>query len=250
MDDLVLDSANTITFVMIDSSGTEVASLGAGFILQVSKNGGAFAGSAGTKAEIGNGWYSYIATAGECDTAGPLSIRVTGAGCVQQNLVYNVKQATADSVWASSTRTLTQSAASTESTTTSKITRTRGSTWTITISGLSVSGYTTIDFVLKGNEDDVDTDAILWVRKNASGSNDGLLRINGAAISSPYASTDASIAVAGDSASVTITVKPIATANIDADRYAHTLQTLISSVVDEPSSGTFVVSGDIARTVY
>lgn len=88
--DWVLNQTNRITFVMVDTAGTEVAGLGTGFTLQLSKNGGAFAGSAGTKAEIGNGWYSYIATAGESDTAGPVAIRVTGAGAVQQNLVYGV----------------------------------------------------------------------------------------------------------------------------------------------------------------
>jgi hypothetical protein len=35
-------------------------------------------------------WYSYLLTAAETDTVGPLALRVTGAGCVQQNLVYDV----------------------------------------------------------------------------------------------------------------------------------------------------------------
>lgn len=87
-----LNQANKITFVMVDSNNAEVAGLGSGFTLQVSKNGGAFAASAGTKAEIGSGWYSYLATAAEADTIGPVSIKVTGAGAVQQNLEYVVKQ--------------------------------------------------------------------------------------------------------------------------------------------------------------
>lgn len=87
-----LNQANKITFVMVDSNGAEVAGLGSGFTLQVSKNGGAFAASAGTKAEIGSGWYSYLAAAAEADTIGPVSIKVTGAGAVQQNLEYVVKQ--------------------------------------------------------------------------------------------------------------------------------------------------------------
>lgn len=88
-----LDAQNTITFVMVDANGTEVTGLGSGFTLQISKNGGAFNASAGTKAEIGNGWYSYVSTAGEADTAGPVSIRVSGAGAVQQNLAYLVEAA-------------------------------------------------------------------------------------------------------------------------------------------------------------
>jgi hypothetical protein len=93
-----LDNVNTITFVLVDGSGVEVTGLGATFTLEVSKNGGAFVGSAGTKAEIANGWYSYIATAGEADTLGPVSIKVTGAGIVQQNLEYVVEQRTAGAV--------------------------------------------------------------------------------------------------------------------------------------------------------
>jgi len=91
--DWALSTTGTITFVMVDSNGTEVTGLGSGFTLQVSKNGGAFAASSGTKAEIGSGWYSYIYPAAEADTLGEVSIRVTGAGCVQQNLVYQVAAA-------------------------------------------------------------------------------------------------------------------------------------------------------------
>lgn len=85
-----LNQRNLITFVMVDSNGTEVAGLGGGFTLQISKAGGAFAASGGDKAEIGSGWYSYNALAAEADMAGPVAIRVTGAGAVQQNLEYVV----------------------------------------------------------------------------------------------------------------------------------------------------------------
>lgn len=77
---------------MVDANNTEVAGLGAGYTLQISKNGGAFAASAGTKAEISNGWYTYLATAAEADTIGVVAVRVTGAGAVQQNLEYTVQQ--------------------------------------------------------------------------------------------------------------------------------------------------------------
>lgn len=87
-----LSQANRIAFVMVDAAGTEVAGLGAGFTLQISKNGGAFQPSAGTKAEISNGWYTYLSTVAEANTVGPVAIRVTGAGAVQQNLEYVVQQ--------------------------------------------------------------------------------------------------------------------------------------------------------------
>lgn len=81
---------NLITFVLVDSDGVEVSGLGTGFTLEVSKNGGAFVASAGTKAEISDGWYSYLCTAGESDTPGPVSIRITHASIIQQNLEYVV----------------------------------------------------------------------------------------------------------------------------------------------------------------
>lgn len=90
MYDLRLSQEQLITFVMVNSSGSEVSGLGASFTLTISKAGGAFVASAGTKAEVGSGWYTYELTASETDTYGPLSIAVNAAGCVQQNLEYVV----------------------------------------------------------------------------------------------------------------------------------------------------------------
>jgi hypothetical protein len=90
----VRSQQNLITFVLIDSNSTEVAGLGTAFVLEVAKAGGSFVGSAGTKAEMANGWYSYLSTTAEADTLGPVSIKVTHASVVQQNLEYTVKQRT------------------------------------------------------------------------------------------------------------------------------------------------------------
>lgn len=82
---------NLITFVMIDGSGGEVSGLDGLLTIQISKAGGALAAAGGTQNEIGSGWYSYLSTAAEADTPGPISITVTGVGAVQQNLEYVVK---------------------------------------------------------------------------------------------------------------------------------------------------------------
>src|SRR5690554_5239430 len=82
---------NLITFVLVGSNGQEVTGLGTGWTVQISKAGGAFANGAGTKAEIGSGWYSYLATASEADTVGPVAVKITHAGIVQQNLEYVVE---------------------------------------------------------------------------------------------------------------------------------------------------------------
>ena len=86
-----LNQQNRITFVMIDGSGAEVSGLGAALTMEISKNGGAMNPVAGTIAEMGSGWYTYLATAGEADTVGPISITAVGAGTIQQNLEYVVK---------------------------------------------------------------------------------------------------------------------------------------------------------------
>lgn len=80
---------NLICFVLGNTSG-EVSGLGTAFTLEISKNGGAFAAGAGTKAEIGSGWYSYLATDDEADTYGPVAIKITHASIDQQNLEYVV----------------------------------------------------------------------------------------------------------------------------------------------------------------
>lgn len=89
---LIVSQPARITFVMVDAGFTEVPGLGAGFSLTVSKAGGAFNPSTGAKAEISNGWYYYDLSAIETNTIGPLSVKVTGAGCIQQNLEYVVEQ--------------------------------------------------------------------------------------------------------------------------------------------------------------
>ena len=79
---------NTILFVLVDENGIETAGLGSTFTLRISKAGAAFAVSAGTKSEVGLGWYKYVSTAGEANTPGPVAIVVTGSGVIQQNLEY------------------------------------------------------------------------------------------------------------------------------------------------------------------
>lgn len=105
-----LNQTNLITFVLVDSDGIEVTGLGSGFTLQISKAGGAFVGSAGTKAEVGSGWYKYTSTAGEADTYGPVSIKITHGSIVQQNLEYVVEERTIGAI--EYTYTVTNSATS------------------------------------------------------------------------------------------------------------------------------------------
>ena len=86
----ILSQQNKILFVLVDASGNEMAGLGTTWTLELSKNGAAFAAGGGTKAEVGDGWYSYLSTSGEADTRGPIAVKVTHASIVQQNLEYYV----------------------------------------------------------------------------------------------------------------------------------------------------------------
>lgn len=88
----IYNQANTIMFVITSSStGEELAGLGTNFTVQIAKAGGAFATSAGSKAELGNGWYRYTNTAAEANTLGQVALRITGSGASQQNLAGMVK---------------------------------------------------------------------------------------------------------------------------------------------------------------
>lgn len=91
MFELQLSQSQTITFVMVDATNSEVTGLGALFTVEISKAAAAFAASTGAKAEVGSGWYKYTLTAAETDAVGPLSVKVTAPGSVQQNLAYHVK---------------------------------------------------------------------------------------------------------------------------------------------------------------
>jgi hypothetical protein len=184
MYDLILDATNAIPFVMVDASGVEVAGLGGTFTVTVRKNGGSFGASAGAKAELAGGWYLYTATAGECNTAGPLALKITGAGCVQQNLVYRVQSAISSDVWTYATRTLTSTAAATMAAVDgSTLAITARATYSATISGLTISAtWEKIWFTLKSDISDADASSVVQILETNPGAvTDGLLYLNGAA---------------------------------------------------------------------
>jgi hypothetical protein len=157
----------------------------------------------------------------------------------------------ATDVWASATRTLTQSAAAVaEAVSGSTITITRGDTLSAALTGLaSNTGYVSIDFTVKKSPDDADNDAILRIRKNASGTDDGLLRLNGAALVSPVVATDGSITVASSTA---LTMALAARASDDlvpAAGYFYEIQIITASAVTTITSGVCNISADITRAI-
>lgn len=84
---------------MVDAAGSEVAGIGDGNLtIELSKAGTAFAPGTGVDTEIGDGWYKYVGTAADANTLGPIAVKVTGAGAVQQNLEYVVSQRNAGAI--------------------------------------------------------------------------------------------------------------------------------------------------------
>lgn len=82
---------NTICFVLVDENDDEVTGLGSAFSLKIRRVGGSFQNGAGTKSEIGLGWYQYVSTPAEASISGPVAIVITGSGIDQQNLEYVVE---------------------------------------------------------------------------------------------------------------------------------------------------------------
>lgn len=161
--------------------------------------------------------------------------------------------AVAAAVWAYATRTLTQSAASVASAVAGdKITVYRGTTWSISLTGLgSLANYDTVYFTAKESERDTDANAILQVKNAAS----GLVRFNKAA---PLAGTNGTITV--DNAAngdITITVQEEETQNaplvpnifydvkgVDSDGNVD-----LVAVSDRDNDKGFNVEADITRAI-
>ena len=84
-------------------------------------------------------------------------------------------------IWAYVSRTLTQSGINVQAAVAgNEITVTRGNTLQIALTGLgSLSNYVSLLFTVKHSYDDPDASALIQIKKNLSGLNDGLLYING-----------------------------------------------------------------------
>lgn len=156
----------------------------------------------------------------------------------------------ADAIWAYTTRTLTQAAASIMATVNgSAISIMRGDTLSISLTGLgSLSGYVSIDFTIKKKKSSSDNDAILRIRKNLSGSNDGLLRINGEEASE---ATNASLTIDDiDDGDITIVLAAAESKTLvsQVDLY-YDIQKITATAVSTLSEGYCDVNADVTRAV-
>lgn len=224
---------------------------------QLSKNGGAWANTTATLVSIGNGRYYVELTAAELDTVGRIAVRYKSAATREYQTeglsvvafdpyTSGSTPASAAEVWASVTRTLTQSAAQVAATVAGQtITVFRGDDLSIAITGLGNLGTPTkVWFTAKAVGQDVaDTAAELAVDTG------GLRTVHAVAQTTTNGSVVVNDATAGN---ITVTVAAVASLNLVPGTYTYDIQVLKSSpavAVLTISSGTFVISTDITKAV-
>lgn len=237
--------------------------------------------TAAAMAEIGDGMYSYrlasadltlydyVAIAKTADTsvdqqhlAALWTNYATGAAVAGDAMTLAAGAVTAAAIatdavtelaagnWTYTTRTLTASSSGADITTeTGHISRKRGDTWGISITGLgALTGYTSLWFTLKVRPSEADSAAIVQIKLNATGLSDGLLYVNGAAASNEaLGSITIDDLAAGN---ITIALDQSITASLPiASGLYYDVQTLISAATNTPDSGSFDIVEDITRSI-
>ena len=181
-------------------------------------------------------------------TAIQAGLATTGAdGDTLETLSDQLDALPADT-WSYTTRTLTQSSTSTtDSTAAGSIARRRGDSWSISLTIGAITGYTSLWFTVKHSQDDADSDAILQIKLNSSGSDDDLLYVNGATASD---STLGAITVSDASTgAIIIAVDETVTDDMPAGAFYYDVQVLNSGAVTTPDSGKFTITADVTRSV-
>ena len=110
-----------------------------------------------------------------------------------------------------------------------------------------LTDYVSIDFTVKRSTYEADDDAIIHIRKNASGTGDGLLRLNGAAYTT---GTDGSITITdAPTGDVTIMLKAGVTDDLVPGNYVYDIQLIEAAGVTTLTTGGLVVTADVTRLV-
>ena len=130
----------------------------------------------------------------------------------------------------------------------STITILRGDTFSGALTDIgALTDYVSLDFTVKESYAKTDDEATIRIRKNASGTSDGLMRLNGAAATS---SALGSIAIddlaTGD---ITITLDETATDDLSTGTYVYDIQMISASGVKTLTYGKLIVSADVTRLV-
>lgn len=152
--------------------------------------------------------------------------------------------ASAASIWAYATRTLTQAAASvTAAVSGSTITIHRGDTFVGTLTGLSMSGASKVWLTVKYDHRLPDTESVIQVDSVT-----GLLCLN---CSGEVSADDASLAVDEENGTLTITISEVITSQLKpcCDSLRYDVQTIVGGVVSTITSGALDVTADYTRAI-
>ena len=110
----------------------------------------------------------------------------------------------------------------------------------------ALTDYVSIDFTVKQNYSQTDDESIIRIRKNASGTDDGLLRLNGAAATANLGSIAINDLASGD---ITITLAASCTDDLSTGNYVYDVQMITASAVDTLTYGKLTVSSDVTRAI-
>jgi len=153
-------------------------------------------------------------------------------------------------IWSYATRTLTQVAATVGTSVSSgAITIVRGDTLSASLTGLgNLTGYVSLDFTVKVKHADTDDNALIRIRKNASGVGDGLLRLNRAAAAT---ATNGSITIDNlTSGNITIALAAAETDDLSpATGLAYDVQMIKATGVTTLATGAAHIVADITRLI-
>lgn len=123
----------------------------------------------------------------------------------------------------------------------------RGDNWARAITVGSVSGYVSLDWIIKHDTNELDNRAHWWTRKNASGLNDGLLYLNGEVASTP---AQGSITVSDASTgALVLNAYSVATAQLAPGDYSYEVQVIYvaGQSATTVASGKFTILADVVR---
>ena len=127
------------------------------------------------------------------------------------------------------------------------ITLLRGDTFSATLTDVgALTGYVSIDFTVKRNTSNTDDEAVIRIRKNASGTGDGLLRLNRAAPTTETGEIVIDDEATGD---ITITLDETATDSLEIGAYLYDVQLITATAVKTLTSGRLNVTSDVTRAI-
>lgn len=85
------NAQNEVKFQLVDSNVVAITGLGGSFMFDMCfPSASVFVDGSGSKIELGRGWYKYTSPSAESGILGELAIAASGAGTIQQNLIYQI----------------------------------------------------------------------------------------------------------------------------------------------------------------